>query len=483
MATGATSALAQPATNPGTAESAALDAEINRLNLSNLSPADKIVLAQLLGGERTRGDWLVRQAQAWLTANPSATSVEVDGVRSVFRGALPAAGGGALSASPADVSRWTQALNALKAAAKSLMDVIDAVAIKAGNWDPPTSPLTAGNWATLWGRGVDVADLTKLKNKSPQVSFPSAFSSLFKAVEASETADDKLRYNVILRNLGTLTSNIPDTADPIARNTVLVAIAMHGRALGADEALLNSTGNIGLPTNAQGWNDIAAEFDKVSAKRLAAMARQLAGSIGSASAPAKAGGAYVRTGFKSAQPPEGPCAVADIVRKSPGSYVAFFSGADGDTRESAAFSDAAGFFAQVQAWRSGKSPVTGLLIAPDRGMWPDAAWYQYCGQGRPVNWFAVIPSTGVFTDGSKWDADALYRQYCLHLMESTGKVPPTAALPSLGSALRVAADSDKKYGFDVVKPHSPAIRFNITGWESAMSAVKSARLPFLVCLP
>jgi len=471
---------AQPA---GDAEVPALDSEINRLNLSGLTPRDQIVISRLLAGASNRGDWLVRQAGAWMQANPTATAAVVNQIRADYLSGLPAIGTGPFAATRADIDRWQAALNALKAAAKTLMEIVDKAAIIAGNWDPPTQELTSDEWAALWGRGLNVADLARLRSKSPVVALPPATNSILKAIEATETAD-RLAWNATLSNLDILQKSSLDAQTP-AGAAVRVAIALHARALGADDALLARLSVQGMPTTAQAWNDVAGEFERVSAPRLAAMARQLAGFAGGGNAATtKAVGAGGRIRFKPAQPAEGPCAVVDIVRTGPQGYVATLTVGGSAPVNTGPFADAAGLFSEIQRLRNNQ-PLTGLLIAPDRGCWPDAGWYQYCGAGKPVAWIGVIPSVGLGAQAARWNVDSLMRHYCLHLLEKNGRLPAPAELGSVGSPLPMSQDAEKKFGFEAIFPRNPAIRNNISGWESAMNTIKGSnvRIPFLMCVP
>lgn len=550
MASGPRLAFAQP-TSPGPdsdPEWLALSEQLKRPDLAGLQGAERIPLGRLIARQQVRGAWLVAQATQWKSAMASSSAELINRTVDQFIAALPSVRGGAPGAGAEDVRRWQDLLTGLKVLAQTLLDLVDPAALKSavnsGTWVAPQGELSNGDWVKLWGRGLDNAELKKLGNRGAQFRISKSIEDLFKTLEGPRTPTFLGSHNTLItlqNEQATLGS------DALTRNVMHIALALQGRAIGADEAMLAGAGLRTIPATSEAWLAVAADFETASAWRFATLAKMLAafssggsaasltseyqqrfrdqsrvdqritqwlsgagrgaglapfgislkydsagaaerGNCASATADAFLSGAQsakaVLLGGLSGSPVTSSGiqaiiagnkgAVVEIVQTGPGQFSACMVGKSGATNTT--FSSPSDLFSRIASWRGGDR-LDGLLIAPDRGMWPDGNWYRYCKDSGAATWFAVIPSSGTVVRGSKWNQDALKRLYYLDRMQSRNMMPKPESLtqPSIGSGAL------SQRGFTQINLWGAGVSGTFEAWDTIMTqAASKADFPFLV---
>jgi len=541
-------ALAQPHAPQSDPEWAALTEQLNRSDLAGLAGAERIPLARLLARHQVRGEWLVAQASQWKSsaANPPADLIN----RTIdqFIGALPAARGGAFGVVEDDARKWRDVLAGLKVLAQTLLDLLDSTTLKAavreGTWVAPQVPLVNADWVKLWGRGLDNVELRRLVSREKQFSLAKPLEDLFKTIEGPGNPTFSGALNTLVKLQDEQTSL---GSDALTQHAVHIAMALQGRAIGADEAMLAGAGLRAVPATPEAWLAVAGEFEAASAWRWAVLAKMLA-AFSSSGNPAALGAEYQQRireqtrvdqrimqwlsgagrgtglapfgvslkydaagaaersqcsnatgdGFlSSAQAAKAALlggltgapattsgiqaiiagnkgAVVEIVQTGAGQYTACMVGKSGTAN--ATFSSPGDLFSRIAAWR-GPDRLDGVLIAPDRGLWPDGSWYNLCKQSNAATWFAIIPSSGAVMRGGKWNSDALKRLYYLDRMQTRNTLPKPESL----TQANLGSGALSQRGFTQLNLWGPGVSGTFEAWETLMAqAAGKSDFPFVI---
>lgn len=277
------------------AEWAALDAAIKKYKLTNLQPADYERLATVLSNARSRGEWLLTQARdKWKRDNDNKSPAEfnrgIDDFKN-FVNALPRDPGGARGVTDDDLKKWTDALVSLEKKIqipkKKLLEITDVqelrgviVPDKRETVEWPTGPIDNNQLIKLWGRGLDYQKLDELqKDKKLKLEDKKdKKGAVLQVLKAIETLPNPGKKSTFADHVKRLKEWPEQQSDNLTKHTLHIAIALQGRAIGADEDMLKRSGFGSLPTTAAEWLGVASELEAASASawRLAALAKMLA---------------------------------------------------------------------------------------------------------------------------------------------------------------------------------------------------------------
>lgn len=540
--------IAQPIAPQSDPEWAALTEQLQRSDLAGLAGAERIPLARLLARHQVRGEWLVAQASQWKSSAANPPAELINRTIDQFIAALPAVRSGDFGVVEDDARRWRDVLAALKVLAQTLLDLVDSTALKAavrdGTWVAPQTAIGNADWVKLWGRGLDNVELKKLVSREKQFTLAKPLEDLFKTIEGPGNPTFLGAHNTLVK-LQDEQSSLG--SDGLTQHVVHIAMALQGRAIGADEAMLSGAGLRAVPATPQAWLAVAAEFEAASAWRWAVLAKMLAafssggnavalgaeyqqrireqtrvdqrimqwlsgGGRGAGLAPfgvplqydaagadernrcSNATGDGFLSGAQSAKaallgglsgPPATAAgiqaiiagnkgAVVEIVQTGTGQYTACMVGKTGTAN--ATFSSPGDLFSRIAAWR-GADRLDGVLIAPDRGLWPDGSWHNLCKQSNAATWFAIIPSSGAVMRGGKWNSDALKRLYYLDRMQNRNTLPKPESL----TQANLGSGALSQRGFTQLNLWGPGVSGTFEAWETLMTQTAGkSEFPFVI---